>query len=262
VLLREAALVLAQAIVGGEGTPADLHTSRRMTLDRLTDTLARAGLRSPVELGRQRALLVNDDPCAADALDLEQREGAADDLEVSTEWLARTLQAPPATDARRQRALRCAAVGVVVLGVSASAWARFAKPRNLALHREVQASSEGFSTRATGAVDGIRYGQLGFHSAEQMEPWLSIDLGREYAIARVAAYGRADCCFDQSVPLAFEVSDDGVTYRPAARREDPFSQADPWIVKPERLTTRFVRFRTLRRSFLVLSEVEVYGHAP
>jgi hypothetical protein len=170
------------------------------------------------------------------------------------------LEAGDARERGTERAQRIVAVGVIVIAVLAQVWACATRPLNLALHREVHASSEALSTTATGAVDGIRYGaQLGFHSAEQDEPWLSVDLGRQVAINRVAAYGRSDCCFDQSIPLAFEVSDDGTAYRTVARREEPFSQPDPWILKPRGLTARFVRFRTLRHSFLVLSEVEVYG---
>ena len=71
--------------------------------------------------------------------------------------------------------------------------------------------------------------------------------------------GRGDCCFDQSIPLAIEVSDDGVTYREMARRTSPFSQKEPWVVALPRVAARFVRLRTLRHSVLVVSELEVYG---
>jgi hypothetical protein len=162
-----------------------------------------------------------------------------------------------------ERFVRLASLGIIGLGVVAMVWAQMARPPNLALGREALASSEGWSTTPAAAVDGIRYGsQLGFHSAEEDAPWLAIDLGQPYALTRVAAYGRGDCCFDQSVPLAFEVSDDGAVYRQLDKRDGRFSQSDPWVIKLEHVIARYVRFRTLRRSFLVLSEVEVYGGRP
>jgi hypothetical protein len=158
---------------------------------------------------------------------------------------------------------RLASLGMIGLGVIALVRAQITRPPNLALGRKAVASSAAWSTTPGAAVDGIRYGsQLGFHSAEEDGPWLAIDLGKAYALTRVAAYGRGDCCFDQSVPLAFEVSDDGAVYRQMDKRESRFSQSDPWVIRPEHVIARYVRFRTLRRSYLVLSEVEVYGGKP
>jgi hypothetical protein len=78
-------------------------------------------------------------------------------------------------------------------------------------------------------------------------------------LERVEAYGRADCCFDQSVPLAFEVSLDGKKYRRISERTELFTQSNPWVIPGQGEIARFVRFRTLRKTYLVLAEVEVYG---
>jgi hypothetical protein len=93
-------------------------------------------------------------------------------------------------------------------------------------------------------------------------PWLSIDLGRAFAITRVKVFGRGDGYYDQSIPLALEVSDDGTTYQQIALRNDPFSEYDPWVVRPSALVTRYLRLRTMRHSYLVLGEVEVNGSVP
>jgi hypothetical protein len=255
VLSRESLFVLAQSVVGDATV-----LGQKDRMDHLMEALARAGLEPPSELERQRALLSSEGPCSVDRLGPGELELAADDLEACVECLSQWVQPPSAAELKMQRGLRFGAVGLVLLAILGWIGARLARPVNLARNRPVHASSEAFSTSAEGAVDGIRYGaQLGFHSGEQDEPWLSIDLGREVTIARVAAYGRGDCCFDQSIPLAFEVADDGTTYRPVAQRGEPFSQPNPWIIEARDLKARFVRFRTLRRSFLVLSEVEVYG---
>ena len=258
VLARETLLVLGRDITA---EVASHPTSRNQDrIDRLLEALRRANLEPPPELERQRALLSSADPRSADHLDPTALERAADDLEACIARLSSWLSPVSAAELTCERGLRIGAVALILVVVLGWIAVRLTRPKDLALNRPVRASSHAYSTTPEGAVDGIRYGaQLGFHSDEQDEPWLSIDLGREVALTRVAAYGRVDCCYDQSIPLAFEVSDDGVKYRRIAKRETIFSQADPWIIEPERESARFVRFRTLRHSYLVLSEVEVYG---
>jgi 4-amino-4-deoxy-L-arabinose transferase-like glycosyltransferase len=176
-----------------------------------------------------------------------------------------------------QRRVRWA--GLAVLGVafwlvaSYTLWCRLRVPLvptqlfadrptvgNLALAATVTASSE-YRSSAQGAIDGTRYGQLGFRSRPEPEPWLLLDLGEPQAIERVVAYGRGDCCFDQALPLALEASDDGVNFTPVSTRERVFTLWHPWSVRTPQLTTRFLRLHTLRLGGgeLVLPEVEVYG---
>jgi hypothetical protein len=112
-------------------------------------------------------------------------------------------------------------------------------------------------------VDGSRRSAYGFHSQLEDSPWVSIDLGRSYAITRIEVFGRSDAGpYDQSIPLALETSQTGADYGILASRTEPFSDSDPWVIKPAPpLVTRYLRLRTTRRSYLVLSEVEVYGNA-
>jgi hypothetical protein len=153
-----------------------------------------------------------------------------------------------------------AALVAVIAGSAGVAW--IVRAPNLALGRPATSSSAGgWGTTPAGAVDGVHYGWLGFHSSGAGKEWWSVDLGGPVALNRVVAFGRA-CCFDQSIPLAFEVSLDGKNYREAARRDEPFSQFDPWEVTLDNERARFVRFRTLRDTYLVLGEVEVYGRPP
>jgi hypothetical protein len=140
-------------------------------------------------------------------------------------------------------------------------WFLWPAAPNLALHAGVSASSRAHGTAPEGAVDGVRYGQLGFQSKPQNDPWLVIDLGQPVAVKRIVTYGRGDCCFEQSLPLTLEVSQDGTTYAALATRSRPFSQYEPWSVRRTNLVARFVRLRVQRRAPLVVSEVEVYGQA-
>jgi hypothetical protein len=258
VLFREGAHLLARAAVTNDQSPHDAADPTALAA-KLIELLEGAGTHSPSDLGRLGAVLSSSDPCVIDRLGIGERELAAADLDASTHWLSELLVAPSRTVLRTRRALRNATAAGIGLGAVVLTWALVTRPLDLALHRPARASSQAFGTTPAGAVDGIRYGQLGFHSDLQDQPWLSIDLGSDYAIDRVQVYGRGDCCFDQSVPLVFEVSEDGAAYRRVDVRDAPFSQEEPWIIKPKGLLARFVRLRTLRRSVLVLSEVEAYG---
>jgi hypothetical protein len=164
---------------------------------------------------------------------------------------------PPDLGWQPRRVLGAAALAVALL---VAAGFSLYEPENLARDKPAEASSSAFDTKPRGAVDGFRYGQLGFHSREEKQPWLRIDLGGMRSLRGVTAFGRADCCFNQSLPLVLELSRDGEHFEPVARRVTPFSQFEPWEAKlyppPE---ARYVRLRSEKRGFLVLSEVEVYG---
>jgi hypothetical protein len=139
---------------------------------------------------------------------------------------------------------------------------RVTAPKNLARDKPAVASSYMFNTVAAGAVDGSKNGTYGYHSLIEDSPWLTIDLGRPHLIDRIKVFGRGDGYYDQSIPLALEVSDDGTTFQQIALRSDPFSEYDPWVVKPGAIVTRHLRLKTMRRSYLVIGEVEVNGSIP
>jgi hypothetical protein len=228
-------------------------------LVRFETELKSARIEAPPSFAASSRFLSRRDPLELDRLPGADARRAIDDLENSAAWLARLVDPRSPLELKTKRAVRlvvsgAAALAVLVYGV---VWA-FSTP-NVALRRPATSSSQSYDTTPDGAVDGRVYGQLGFHSANEDSPWLAIDLGRPYKISRVRVYGRAECCFDQSVPLALEASDDGVTYRKVDERTESFSQFDPWVAKPRGLVARFVRLRTMRHSFLVTSEVEVYG---
>lgn len=134
------------------------------------------------------------------------------------------------------------------------------RPLNLAREKLATSSTVAHGTKPAGAVDGLRYGQLGFHSGHESQPWLLVDLGAPHSLTEVTVFGRADCCFDQSIPLVLELSQDGKHFALAGRREAPFTQFEPWEVslRPAR-QARFVRLRADKTGLLVLSEIEVYG---
>jgi len=261
---RDAAFLAAIAFMASrDGSLNPDSLTPQGILSKLDETLANDSNSPPPELERLRPILTS----SRQWLYLDQLSGPdlnqrAEDLESFTLWLTNLIEIRSPRELKAARVLRRAGAAVFGLALLAAAVARILAPANLALHKPVTATAAGFDTMVDGAVDGDKFVSFGYHSKEDDAPTVTIDLGKVYLITRVKAYGRGDCCFDQSVPLALELSEDGTRFDKVAERTQPFSQSDPWIVNPGLVKARFVRLHTLRRSYLVLSEVEVNGQLP
>ncbi|MGH7293369.1 MAG: hypothetical protein ACRELB_00480, partial [Polyangiaceae bacterium] len=86
-----------------------------------------------------------------------------------------------------------------------------------------------------------------------------IDLLGRYWIDKVKIYNRADGWFDDCLPLVVEVSKDGSRWDEIGRRTEHFGAGTPWVVDGGGRPASFVRVRVDRKSYLLLSEVEVFG---
>ncbi|HMA94855.1 MAG TPA: discoidin domain-containing protein [Polyangiaceae bacterium] len=214
--------------------------------------------------GQQQALLAGLGPDAEQALvneDIKQRRHLASALRK----MATALSDPLERDASllgRVLFMRWARIGGAVLVVLAVVWAiwgvvdkQFAKP-NIALGRPVTISSQygDVATDHTLLVDGDKT-NLGFHTENGPNQWVTIDLGSPKSISKVVVYNRAECCQERAIPLRLEVSDDGTNYRKVADRTEEF---DVWTAKGFSEKARYVRLRHLGSNFLHLSEVEIY----
>jgi hypothetical protein len=199
------------------------------------------------------------EPAALDALPAAELRARADELSSVTPEIV-ALLTPRKKDAGRRRMVR-ATVVIVVLLASAVAIARFLiRPENVALHKLATSATTAFNTKPSGAVNGRIYEQYGFHSDNEASPWLRIDLGKPYDLTRIRVHGRHDCCFDQSIPMAVELSLDGENFTTLAERHEAFDQLDPWDIDPDQpARARYIRVRTLKKGLLVLTEVEAYG---
>jgi F5/8 type C domain len=259
-LYRDATLLFGDAFVAAEALEAGgsaAQDSRFAELTRFLSPSTHRDAEAPESLARLGALV------AADELELGRLSGPEGSSEVSefaraVHWLAERLDLRTPLSIQLHRASRVG-IALAILAVLLSvivAWAF--PPVDLALNKPVRASSHAYDTMPEGAVDGIRYGQLGFHSANDATPWLIVDLGRVTTVREVKVVGRAECCYDQAIPLAVEVSQDGKAFTEIARRTEPFTQYEPWVVRPGPTRARYIRLRTLRHSYLVLSELEVY----
>jgi hypothetical protein len=220
------------------------------------------GLNVPAEYDQARPMLVSPDPLDLDRLSAEEAARRVEELEATSRWLTSLIDARSPSELKWTRLFRSAIAIAAALFLLVMLVIRIITPKNLALDKPAAASSVALSTLPAGVVDGSKGGPFGYHSQLEESPWLSIDLGRPFVITKVKIFGRSDGPYDQSIPLALEVSDDGTTYQQIALRSEPFSETAPWVVQPSGVETRFLRLKTMRNSYLVLGEVEVNGSAP
>ncbi len=94
-----------------------------------------------------------------------------------------------------------------------------------------------------------------FCTVDEPNPWVEFDLGERRAFSRLVVRNRTDCCPDRAVPLALEVSDDRLTWRELARRDETFST---WRADFPMAHARYARLRALRRTILHLDEFDLY----
>ncbi len=259
-LYRQGGLLLALAILAAKEPKSGLEgLAPQSILDKLRAALVEGGAQEPAHLEPIQRVLLSSDPLESDRLAAEEASNRADELDEAMRWMTSLVDARSPGELKRSRILRLATTiaAFVVCVVVLIAWAT--APKNVARGKPAAASSVMFSTNPSGIVDGSKSGTYGFHSGEEAEAWASIDLGAKYALTKVAVYGRGDGHSELSIPLAFEISDDGTSYRQVTTRTAQFSESDPWVIEPASVEARFVRLRKLAHGYLVLSEVEVFG---
>jgi hypothetical protein len=260
-LYRDAAFMFAMAFLASSRDDVDFAKLDHQALLEATDRALKArGLSVPPNLELTKPTLVASDPMTLDRLESRSAIRVRQELEATTRWLSSLIEF------RSPRQFVLARLSRIVLALAAGAFlvrwlaTHAPLPGNIALNKFARSTTPAYDTAPQGAVDGKKDGRFGFHSAEESFPWLTIDLGRRHHIASIKVFGRGDCCFDQSVPLALEASDDGDSFHIVDERWTPFRESDPWVLSPEGLVTRFLRLKVKRTSVLVLSEVEVYRY--
>ncbi len=259
-LYREALSCLARAVLVSEDAHIDAaRLAPEVAWEHLERVLQDHGRTPPADIDFAGRAFSSVDPLAFDRLTPEEAASTVEALDRTARWLSSLVEPRSPELLRRTRTVRLASGTAIAVGLLATLVLSLFAPKNIALDKPVVASPPGYYTTAAGAVDGEQNGRFGFHSQELDSPFLTIDLEKRYIVKTIKVFGRGDCCFDQSIPLVVELSDDGVSFRRLAERTIPFSESDPWVVKAGGASTRFVRVRSEKRGVLVLSEVEVYG---
>ena len=260
VLFSAGAVWLAKAVLCWRDPTADVTSIKGDELGRRLSVLLE-DLDDPTATRYARILArtIAEDPTAIDHLPRSEAAMRSEELDRLTRWLSDRIEPQSLRELARTRSLRLSAALLTILAtpVAGAIWA--VSPTNVSLHKPVTVSSQVPGTNPPGVVDDDMYA-LAFQSAPEASAWLVIDLGKRHMISDAEVFGRSDCCLDQSVPLAFELSDDGVTYRTVATKTDSFQSLRPWVVKPLAVPARFVRLRMLRAGQLALAEVVIFGH--
>ncbi len=132
--------------------------------------------------------------------------------------------------------------------------------------RFLPASSGSEVTReqdAAGAVDGVKDGKWGFHTADENQPWWQVDLGQPAPIERVAIWNRCDGHAARNARIIVSLSDDGKSFRQAHQHDGTvfqgFTDQKPLVVKLPGASARFVRLSLPEKSYFHLDEVEVFA---
>jgi hypothetical protein len=121
---------------------------------------------------------------------------------------------------------------------------------NLAAGKPMRTSSAWSGCSSDPMCDGV----LLFHTNPENEPWVEFDLLKPTTIKRIDLTNRQDCCFDRTVPLVVEFSQDRVQWIEVGRRVEEFSS---WSLKIPPRKARYVRLRIARASTFHLKDVVI-----
>jgi hypothetical protein len=212
----------------------------------------------PTDDTRVRAALSTADPLAFDRLSPEEAARCRAALERAAVWLAGRVEARSLLNLRATRWGRIAGASVLAIYAVVATIAAIWLPKNVARDKPVHPSSTRHGDGKE-LVDGEIDTVPGVMTGVEESPNVTIDLGDPYALDEIRVYNRIDQAFDDCLPLAVELSADGVTFKQVARRDDHFSADPPWVIRLRHDGARAVRLRVMKRGYLALSEVEVYG---
>jgi hypothetical protein len=116
-----------------------------------------------------------------------------------------------------------------------------------------RASSGAWGYPAEGIVGDHGDRGLFFHTAEEENPWVEIDLGSVQEIDRVLIENRDDIGAERCLPLIVEVGDAEHHFHEVARRTEAF---DHWTATFAKQPARFVKLRVPRKTLFHLKNVQ------
>lgn len=146
-------------------------------------------------------------------------------------------------------------MGLVLIPSIAFGLTELLKPADLAKGKPWRASSKYADCYPHIISCGGARTAIFFHTLQENEPWVEIDLGAPTEFTSVEVWNRSDGWGDRAYPLALEVSDDQSSWRFVNRQDE---EQKVWRVKFQPLTARYVRLRALRNTILHLDSVRVY----
>lgn len=250
-LYREAAywVFLAQSDAGESPTLSDLLATERFSRADLSE--ADAALVKSV-LGEKTFVETADEPA----------ETLRHQALLCRTFVHALIRSELAADRHVTRVLlqRLLRIGAVVAAVVAalmaanSALRRASQGPDLAEGKPWRASSKAFDCNPAEKSCGGVQSSMFFHTVEEDNPWVEIDLGSAKKFARVEVENRSDCCEDRAVPLVIETSNDANEWKEIARTSEPF---DEWDATFEPVKARYVRARVEKKTYMHLDRVGV-----
>ncbi len=259
VLLREAVLLYAAALRALRDATWAGTMSPPEAAEHVDACIAEGTLVAPDGWADVRARLLGDDTLAFDRLPVQEATALVRASVGVADWLDSQIDVRSPRRIQVSRALRLGAVAAVLVAAAAAGVARLTRPTNIALGKNVTASSRYPGTpKATGATDGDIVGAYGVHTRIEDAAWIAVDLGALRRIRSVRVYNRGDGYFDDALPLRLQLSKDGKRYVDAGTRATHFSQSDPWIAEVGGQEARWVRVIRKAPGYVALSEIEVY----
>jgi len=163
-------------------------------------------------------------------------------------------------DASGRRALKWAElrVKIAVAAVGLAALAALVGPPIA-----YRLSSDGLRFRASGAIEPFAVtGEVGkqpaydlfFHTPEQQDPWVEIELGGLKKVKRVTVVNREDCCTEREVPLIVELRDAEGRHHEVARQNEDF---DRWTAQFPSQDATAVKLWVPRMTAFHLTNVQI-----
>jgi hypothetical protein len=271
ILYREGLVLIVRALLEARGKGSSEQSPEEAF--RSLATLVESGElpAAPDGFADARALLTDSRPLAYDELPVAEAPSKRAHVEATAVWLRGLVDARVPRQIKLSRVLRLVTLALAVLLGVGFGVSKLVAPKNLALGKPVQVSSQRpHCPHGTGAeglppsglVDGTVGAAYDICTNGEVRPWVTLDLQRVRPIGKVVVFNRGDCCWgNYDLPVVLEVSDDGTNFREVARRTTAYSAVDPWVVTLDRQSARFVKLRVDSNEprELVLNELEVYA---
>ena len=93
-----------------------------------------------------------------------------------------------------------------------------------------------------------------FHTKEEVDPWVVVDLGAPRPVDDVTVVSRADCCRDRGLPLVMEIAGEDGKFVQVGLRTAPF---DTWQMTFPRRKVRYLRLRAQGKTVLHLRDIQI-----
>jgi hypothetical protein len=145
-------------------------------------------------------------------------------------------------------------VSAGVLLLVAFAGFRWLEP-DLAEGKRWEASSAWGAFPRVGVMTGDAPIDGRFHTNDEQDPWVRLDLGEARRVHAVRIENRTNCCKERAIPLAIELSIDGENWKVVGYRRVLFDTIRQQFAAQQ---ARYVRLRVDRRSLLHLRRISVY----